>query len=665
MILLAFSGCQTPTEQAGDGGLRPDASPPTPDAAGAGGAGGGGGGSAPDAADTDAGPPGDGAVPEPPPEAGPGRRLLRRLAHDEYALTVADLLGLQIDPEAAFGADPRVHGFANHADELRISALLVDQYRATAERLAQEVDLARIRPCGSESVACAQQFVRTFGARAFRRPITEVEAARYDALHALVAADEGFEAGLRAVVEALLQSPHFLHRTELGRREGDLFTLTPYELAAGLSYLLWRTQPDDTLWAKAADGTLLDPAVRAEEVARMLDDPRTSATVRAFVVSWLGLDQLAQVPRDPDVYPEATPALRALLAEETDALVTRLWASQGGLADLFLDSTPYPPLAAHYAGEPDGVRAGILTHGGVLTTWALPRSSSPIHRGLLVREHLLCQDLPPPPANLDTSPPEVDPTLSTRERYAQHADDPACAGCHQLIDPIGFVFEHFDGVGRYRAMDGMHPIDARGQVLGLANPAVDGVVELSRLLADSPQVSACYARQWLRYGYGGEEALAADAAVADLTSALQAADGALSAPLLGLLAHPHFTHRRGGPTEEDVPGAELTPSEPGEPPPEMPPTEPPPDEPGPVDGRLELREASRWQTGYCADGVVTNPGEADLTWVVEADIEGTINNLWNAMSDAQSGRVTFTGMPYNAVLGPGQSAHFGFCATLP
>ena len=650
LIGLAFSGCQ-----------------PTPD----GGGGGGGGGTADDAGPSaDAGRVGDGGGPLPEGTAGPGRRVLRRLAHEEYVRSIHDLLGLEVDAAAAFAADPIVDGFANHAGQLRVSALLVDQYRSTAEALAAEADLARILPCAGETGACARRFVREFGLRVIRRPLTEEEAARYDALFDAVVAEEGFAAGIRLVLGALLQSPHFLYRTELGRQAGAVFVLTPYEIATALSYLFWRTTPDPELLAHAADGTLLDPAVRAAQVERLLNDDRTTATARAFVTGWLGLERLPQVNRDPGTYPTLTPELRTAMAAETADLVTALWEGQGTLADLLLSSRPYAPLAEHYAEDPAGARVGILGHASVLTTYALPRTSSPIHRGLMVRERLLCQDLPPPPANLDTSPPPVDPSLSTRERYAQHASRGACVGCHQLIDPIGFVFEHFDGIGRYRTLDGEHPIDASGRIVGTraSNGDVDGLPALAAHLAASPEVAACYALEWLRYGTGGAETLGDPAAdAARLAAALAATDGVLTAPLVALVDQPHFTERLGEPGERDVPGAELTPDAPGMMPeqPEVP--DPPdlPDPPGPVGAVLVLEEASRWATGYCANGKASNPTADPLTWTVEADIEGTINNLWNAVSDANTGHVQFSGMPYNAVIGPGQAADFGFCATLP
>lgn len=601
-----------------------------------------------------------------------GLRGLRRLSHVEYANTIRDVLGVEFDAEGAFTPDRVVHGFNNSANALTVTALLADQQRTAAEQISGEMQVASIVDC-APSNACARSTVRDLGARLFRRPLTAAEIDRYLEIFTLAEAD-GFEAGVRWIAAAMLQSPHFLYRTELGRRVADGFALTPYEIAAELSYLFWQTAPDAELIARAADGRLLDPAEIATQAQRLLADPRSAAVMARFSGQWLDIDDLAVVSRDAEVYPELTPELRADMAEETRRFVTGLWQSGGGLSDLFTATAREmsPALAAHYAVDaPAGwdtvdlsatPYGGILSHGSVLTRHALPANSSPIHRGLMVRERMLCQELPDPPANLDTSPPPVDPGLSTRDRYSQHASDAACAGCHRLVDPIGYAFEHFDGIGRYRERDGVHPIDASGRIVQAVGDdiPIDGLPALGAALAENPAVRDCYVTQWIRYGFGVDDSLPMGCYVNHVGRDMQA----LSDVLPALAATEHFRRRLGGEAEEDVPGAELVPTEPGEI--IVPPMEPEPEpEPGPAGGAvLEVREASRWATGYCADGVVTNPTDADVVWRVTHEVEGTINNLWNAERDADSGRVTFTGLHWNGTIGPGQSADFGWCAQL-
>lgn len=625
----------------------------------------------------------------------PGPRLLRRLSHVEYRNTVAALLGEAAGAAAdgALTADEVVDGFDNHAAALVVGDLLVDQYRLLAEGLAEGFELAGRVPCdpAGGGADCARSFIVEFGLRAFRRPLTAYEIQRYLSIYALVAADDGFEAGVRWVVSAFLQSPHFLYRTELGKRGPDGFRLTAYEIATQLAYLVWQGPPDETLLDLAARGLLYDPAVVEGELARMLDDPRSERTLRHFAWRWLGLDRLDSVTRDPSIYPALTADIRRAMAGQTERFLAERWRDGDTLADLFLaqDEHLTDALADYYGLPPSeqpadaegfrrrslefGSYGGLLTQGALMTTHALPTTSSPIHRGLLVRERLLCQHLPPPPVNLDISPPPVDPELSTRERYAQHSDDPACAGCHALIDPIGFAFEHFDGIGRWRPDDGVHPIDATGEIIGSAatDGGFDGVDELAILLAGSPEVEACYAEQWLRFGFGGTDDLPAECYVERVAADVAAEGGALAAVVPAITRLPRFTARIGGDDELDVPGGDLLPGpdnvpEGGIEPPdiESPPPEPEP-EPGPVgEVDFELVEQSRWDAGYCADGIVRNPGPEPVVWAVTIEVEGVLDNVWNAQRSGDSGRVTFRGDDWNAEVAPGGEARFGFCAAL-
>ncbi len=625
----------------------------------------------------------------------PGPRVLRRLSHVEYRNTIAALLGEEAGATAdgALSADEVVDGFDNHAGALVAGDLLVDQYRLLAESLAEGIDLAGLVPCdpAAGGANCARSFIVDFGLRAFRRPLTATEIDRYLSIYDLVAADDGFEAGVRWLMVAFLQSPHFLYRTELGKRGPDGFRLTAYEIATQLAYLVWQGPPDETLLDLAARGLLYDPAVVDGELERMLADPRSEGTLRHFAWRWLGLDRLDSVTRDPAIYPELTADIRRAMAGQTARFLGERWRDGDTIGDLLRvqDEHLTDGLAAYYGlppsdapADPEGFRrhqlgdspyGGLLTQGALLTTHALPTTSSPIHRGLLVRERLLCQHLPPPPVNLDISPPPVDPELSTRARYAQHSDDPACAGCHALIDPIGFAFEHFDGIGRWRPDDGAHAIDASGEIIGSATTdgAFDGVDELAVLLADSPEIEACYAEQWLRFGFGGTDDLPTECYVERVTHDIAAGDGALAAVVPAITRLPRFTARLGGDDELDVPGGDLLPGpdevpEGGIEPPdiEAPPPDPEPD-PGPVgEIAFELVEQSRWAQGYCADGVVRNPGPEAVVWSVTIEVEGTINNIWNAQRSADNGRVTFTGDDWNAEVAPGGEARFGFCAEL-
>jgi hypothetical protein len=610
-------------------------------------------------------------------DEGPGPRLMRRLTHEELDNTLHDLLGVTTDAKDTLATDNAVDGFTNNADELDVSSLLADQYRSLAEEVATEADLSTILPCDptvAGDAPCAATFIEDFGLHAFRRPLAQDDIDRYLALWRTVAADEGFESGIRWVVTAMLQSPHFLYRMELGAAGSDgEYHLTDWEIATELSYLYWRTTPDDELLDAAAAGDLETAEGRAAQVARLSADPRASETVADFFEAWLLLNRLPTVTRDTSVYPEFTDTIRQDMRGETRRLVED--KANDTLGALFSARYTYvtPSLAQFYGLDPttddwtrvelDGAKyGGLLTQGSVLATWALPTSSSPIHRGLFVRERLLCQDLPPPPSNLNVSPPPVDPSKSTRERYAEHASLPECSGCHNMIDPIGFGFEHYDGVGRWRADDGGHEIDATGEIMQSphTNATFDGVFELADVLGRSPDVQACYAKMWTEWGIG----LAADGpscAAEHLADATNPGDLPLLAPLDAITGYQHFTARTGTAGDGDTPaaGERLT----------------TPDVPedvdtgsGPVagdDANVDWTPSTNdWGSGYCTTIDATNSSTASVTWQIRVPQDGTVSNSWcvTMTPDGSDWVLTGGGGCGNEQLAAGATTSFGWCA---
>lgn len=605
----------------------------------------------------------------------PGPRLLRRLTHTQYDHTVEDLLGIDADFAGRFAPDDVVDGFANDAHALSVKDLLADQYRTAAETIAEEAVSTRwdeIMPCSARDgeAACAAEFIETVGARAFRRPLTADDVARYHGLWRQVTEETDFRTGIRWTLTALLQSPHFLYRSELGVRDGEAFALTDHELASELSYLAWDTMPDAELTQLADAGELSDPAVLEAQVARLLADPRARHTLGDFVDSWLHLELLDQVTRDD---PALTPQIRQHMRGETQRYVASIADDEGTLDDLFLSDHTYvtDELAAHYGIDADGPAdsegyrrtdlggtpyGGLLTQGSLLTSHALPTGSSPIHRGILVRERMLCQDLPPPPANLDTSPPAVDDTKSTRDRYSQHSEDPACAACHSLIDPIGFAFEGFDGVGRSRDNDNGHPIDDSGWIE--QSPTSDseflGTPGLAEALVDGGDLQSCYVEMWTRYGFG-TQARGLSCAGEQLASSYDRGTLPLTAGLSGLVEFPHFTRRVGEPDEADI--SWVDPGDPFD----------HGDDPvhgggGSGDVVFQLTTASDWGDGFCADGVVRNESDEAVTWRVSTDAASEITSIWNARAETEDATWFFVGDGWNSTLEPGQEASFGFCA---
>lgn len=599
-------------------------------------------------------------------EIAPGKPRLRRLTRAEYDATVRALTGLASRWGEGLAADTVVRGFDNHAASLAVTPLLADQLRRAAEEIAAAVRLEAVLPCQPGAPGCAEAFVDAFGRRAFRRPLAPAERQRYLALMAL---EPEPEAAVRLAVSAFLQSPAFLYRSELGTPRADgARDLDAWEIASQLSYLLWGTMPDDALLAAAGSGALLAGDEIARQARRLLDDPRSDAALDRFASQWLGLDRLDTVPKDAEAFPGLDGALRASMREEARRFVADVIRGGGSLADLlaarhtFVDES----LARFYglgaAGRVEREQAsGLLTLGAVLTVHAFPGSSSPIHRGKLVRERFLCQDLPPPPPNLGVMPPPVDPTRSTRERYAAHASVEPCVSCHRLMDPIGYAFEHFDGAGRFRATEAGRPVDATGEIAGSAasDGTFTGAPGLGAHLGRSTEAGACFARQWVRFAFGVDEREELGCLAASL------GEGALTMPVLELLVAltraSHVRTRLGAvppPTPPGSGGPEAPLPDAGAPPP------PPDAAPTMGDLAVEVVVDSRWDGGHCDSVRVTNRSAAAVRWRITLSIDGTLTDVWNATATPAGAETAFTGAGWNDTVEPGATASFGYCARL-
>jgi hypothetical protein len=509
----------------------------------------------------------------------PGPSPMRRLTRTEYGRTLRDLLaaapgGAALVDVSGLPPDERAAGFDDNADVMGTSDLLIEQYADVAARAAAVVtgDLARFLPCaaaGAGDAACADTFIKSFGGRAWRRPLTTDETA---SLRAVLAEAETqgdtFAEGIGRVVEVVLQSPQFMYRVEAAAGSGaapelpGAVRLSPHETAVRLSYLIWGTMPDDALMAAAAEDRLATSADVVREARRMLDDPRAREPVQTFHAQWLGLDNLDDLDKDRVVYPAFEPALADSFRAETVRFVDEVvWSREGTLRALL--TAPYTfvdrRLAAFYGVDAPGAsdtqmahvaldptrRAGLLTHASLLSIHAKANQTSPVHRGRFVREQLFCTVPPPPPADLEIRPPDLDPRLTTRQRFAQHTADQYCSSCHMMLDPIGFGFEHFDGLGRWRDRESGNPIDTTGELHATdVDGKFDGVVELGQRLAGSARVSRCYATQWFRFGYGRGESAADTCSVDTLAAALSGSKGNVRQLILALVVTDAFRYRR-------------------------------------------------------------------------------------------------------------------------
>ena len=365
---------------------------------------------------------------------------------------------------------------------------------------------ARIFVCepaaAPEEAACAQKIVSTLARRAYRRPVTDV-----DLKPLLQAYDAGrqkgdFEHGIKWALEAVLVSPKFLFRVEQepSGHPGQIVRVSDLELASRLSFFLWSSIPDDELLRVAEQGQLKQPAVLAQQVKRMLADPRAAALVANFGGQWLWLRNLRAAAPNAELFPEFDDNLRQALQKETELfLADQLRADRSVVELLTADYTFLNErLARHYGianvygshfrrvSYPDDKRAGLLGHGSVLTVTAMPNRTSPVVRGKWLLENLLGAPPPPPPPNVPAlrENGEGAPATTVRERIEAHRRNPVCASCHAQMDPLGFALENFDAVGRWRTLDAeaKTPIDASGTLID--GQKFNGPAEFRRLLLE-------------------------------------------------------------------------------------------------------------------------------------------------------------------------------------
>jgi len=471
---------------------------------------------------------GAGMTPPPPGERPAAGAVVTtrfaRLSHRQWENTVRDLLRLPATPglSAKFSSDT-AGKFGNDGDTLAVPESLRIDYQAAAEALALKVSrdpaaVARLLPAGApgDLEARAAAFIRDFGRRAYRRPLTDTEvsshAALFDQGAALVPGVEPFAAGVQLVLEAMLQSHHFLYRVETATGSGRV-RLGGYEIAAKLSFALANTMPDDQLFAAAADG-LRDRAQVTKQAERLLGaSTEASGTFHEELYGLRSLD----LEKDPKAFPQFKPEWHQSIVKESSLFLGEIFASGQGLSELltspftFVDATlaPLYGVAAPAGGgfgkvELDRTRrAGFLTQIAFLARDGLSEPE-PIRRGAFVNQALLCVDLVPPPGATDDTPSPPASARTNRERTTAITSGGVCASCHHtMLNPAGFAFENYDALGRYRTTENGVTIDAADTYTFQSGPkSFKDAVEWSRILAESPEAHDCYARNWFTYLHG-------------------------------------------------------------------------------------------------------------------------------------------------------------------
>jgi hypothetical protein len=488
----------------------------------------------------------------------PGRSPLRRLTTYEFNNTVRDLLGDTTNPGSALPAqvDSKQNLFGNDADQQSPSPLLIEKYQAVAESVAARATasttaLGKLHSCASNVTAaneesCARMIATSLAPRAYRRvvPTTEIDelVTLYRNVRAL-STTTTFASGVAAMIEAMLQSPDFLYRVELGTAVAGNTAVTRVagrEMATRLSYMLWQTMPDAALF-QAADAGMLDTndGVR-QQAQKLLDDPKSHPTVAFFFDNLLPIPDLAGLTRDAATFPKWSSTIGAAMRTEVQRVLEyEIYENTAQVAPPYTPGSwpailtaPYTfvnqSLFTYYGGATFAAgssvtstaltkvdlntsqRLGLLTLGGMAAGSTISSNTNPVLRGSFIVNKLMCRNIELP-VGFNPMPPDPYSGKTARERYSQHSKAAGCASCHQFLDPLGFPFENYDAVGQYRASEKWTdpatgttydtPIDASGSVPGVSGTAKNAV-ELVRLLATSPEVESCFASHWMRFAYG-------------------------------------------------------------------------------------------------------------------------------------------------------------------
>ncbi len=491
----------------------------------------------------------------------PGFKGIHRLNSREYDNTIRDLLGTRLRPGVGFLSETG-HGFDNVAVSLGMTPAQYSAYFRAAEEVAADVFTspeltAPILSCdsGTPDESCAETIIRSFGLRAFRRPLEEPEVTTYLKVYQrAVALDLNHRQATQQVVRAFLSSAEFLYRMEFDKdpTSAEPHPVSEYELASRLSYFLFSTTPSPELLSRAEEGSITENL--DEVVDGMLAERRADELVDGFAWQWLGYKALASHAVLSDVVPEWSEEIRTLMLEEGRSYLygflreERPWSS-------FLTAdveARAPELEALYGG-PAGGRYGFLGLGGFLTVSSFAHRTSPTFRAKWILEELLCDPPDPPPPTAEI--PDLDAEdlanqaaeiENVRARLELHRSDPGCAGCHAAMDPLGMALEHFDVIGRYRAVyENGDEIDPTGELPGGA--AFDGLPSLADALAEDRRFFSCSVEKAFIYGLG-RGLVETDAwHLAQIEKAWQAKEGATFAELIkSLIKSTPFLERRGG-----------------------------------------------------------------------------------------------------------------------
>lgn len=470
---------------------------------------------------------------------------IRRITREQYHNTIHDIFGSDIVLARPLEPDIQVDGLVGLGmTKASVSPWGLEQYEKQAFDIAKQVldnpakkaDLMICTPSAMDDEACYGEIFRTVGQRLWRRPITDQELhdpaadvtgvaeLAVEAATELTQAEDRIVEGVRYGLVAMLMSPHFLYRVELGEPDPNApsrLRYTNYEMASRLSYYLWNTAPDAWLLEQAAQERLTTIDTLADVVDTMIESPRAVTGVRAFFTDMFRLDDLNAVSKDPLEFEHFNDQFAPSAREQTLLTIDDLvWARDADYRDLFTSRSTFinrrlgaiygmavPDLEgfSQVTYPEDSPRAGLLGHASILSLHSHPRSTSATRRGRFIRETVICGEVPPPAANVNTAIPEPSPDSPTlRDRVKIHLEVETCATCHSIMDPIGLGMENFDSIGGYRESENDAVIDASGDLDGIE---FRDARELGQAVAEHPDLGRCLVRTVSRYATGQKEIL--------------------------------------------------------------------------------------------------------------------------------------------------------------
>jgi hypothetical protein len=501
--------------------------------------------------------------PNPPAfAAAPG--MLRRLTVPQFYNALRDLLGFQVDI-TKLDADSYAHG-----NSATISAAFAHTPEPSVIRYHEAIETAvdsvfsdatkraaflGCTPTGQANDACIRGFIESKGRRAWRRPLEAAEVERFATLATSAAAALASPVeGARWATVALLESPSFLYRPELGVVANGVQRLTGHEMASRLAFLAWNSLPDDALLDAADSGALASAEGIRTAAQRLLESPAGRESVTAFVHEYLTVFRIATQPKDAEMFPEYSPTLQEAMARDMretwavlafddkvsamDVFTTPKVFVNSELATLYgLDPSGLTPTTFAVRSLPaDGPRLGMLSKAGFASVYANQKVGSPTLRGKFIRESLLCEELEPPPEGVAFPGDPVGETR--RQQLEKHMTDPTCAGCHAMMDPLGFPLETFDGIGKYRTTENGFMIDTSGDYDGAA---VANAQELGAVVGASVSARHCLVRKYYSYAMGYEERDADGTVVNAIAASFDASGYKLPSLILDIVTQDAFS----------------------------------------------------------------------------------------------------------------------------